>query len=121
MSNMQISPGQLLLALLPCLCLSCDRGTVPLSLQPNFVWSESDKSEFDRHVEAYYWNHENRIWAALLWKGRGQVGPSDDIVLLCVDTMGGQPKLEAGLALQTWFVGRSASEIGSEISTRAGL
>jgi len=64
-------------------CISCD---MHISLQrDNFAWSQKSFNVFNRHFDAYYWNHANRYWVVLCWKGKGLIQHHENYALLCLN------------------------------------
>jgi len=94
------------------LCVSCDRGVQFLPrASANFSWVDCGRpTALDTHVDAHSHDDRDKYWAMLRWKGSGQLGGEDRIVLLClrrsVDGGVSSYQLEQGLVLSTWGLAR---------------
>ena len=98
----------LVVVLVVWLCVSCDRGT-PISLSGhNFAWSQRSTDPLNIYVDSYYWSRGKEGWAVLRWKGSGQMGGEEQIVLLCLSEMScccvTRYRLDHGLVISTWGV-----------------
>ena len=85
---------------------SCDR---QVSLRrANFVWDQSLTDTYNRHVNAYFWEHNDRLIAVLNWRGTGQVAFMDYLVLLCLNDKSPLVptpyNLQDGIAIETTYL-----------------